>query len=317
MISTHELARLCGVSQGTVDRVLHNRPGVSEATRRKVMAAAEKHGYQPHPAARELLTGERRVVGAIVPAVNNFFFMDLMSAIGERLMAQGLRFFVTPVRNPVEFLDVVKDFAARRTRAILAAPPEESIAIPAHVTDSVRVITVAGRTCRGKNVVHVDPDEVETGRAAARYLLERGHRRIVHVTYGSTSQARRRQARGYREALSEVGITGCVIRVNHDAELEKALRRYAPTAVFCHNDSVALWTIRVLQKLGLRVPEDVSVMGADSCPTFVGLRPGLTSLAYPFEDVAACVTSLVLGSTELPIRSMGVVEGETVESVSA
>jgi DNA-binding LacI/PurR family transcriptional regulator len=89
MISSLELAKICGVSQGTVDRALHNRPGISAATKRRVLAAARQHGYQPNPVAGELLRGRSRVVGAIVPALGGLFFMDLMQAVNCALAAAG------------------------------------------------------------------------------------------------------------------------------------------------------------------------------------------------------------------------------------
>lgn len=316
MISTHELARLCGVSQGTVDRVLHDRPGVSTATRNKILAAAAKHGYQPHPAARELLTGERRLVGAIVPAVNNVFFMDLMTAIGEKLMAKGFRFFLTPVRDPASFLDVMGDFAARRSRAIIAAPPSDGIEIPSAVTSESQIITVGGRTCLGQNVTYIAPDEVRAGALATQHLADLGHKRILHITYGYPSLTRRDHEAGFLAAVRDRGLEGRVVRADQGEQIETALREYAPTAAFCHSDYLALSVIRMLHGMGKRVPEDLSVIGVNCCPTFTALNPGLTSLAYPFDAVAACVESLVSGAGATVIPAMAVVEGRTVSPLA-
>lgn len=316
MISTHELAKRCGVSQGTVDRVLHDRPGVSAATRKKILAAAAKYGYLPHPAARELLTGERRLVGAIVPAVNNVFFMDLMTAIADRLMAKGFRFFLTPVRDPAAFLEVIGDFAARRSRAVIAAAPADDIAIPASVTAETRVITVAGRTCRGRNIAYVAPDEVQAGVLATEYLADRGHKRILHVTYGYPSLSRRDHETGFLRVVRERRLEGRVVRADTSEPIKDALRNYAPTAVFCHNDALALSVMRWVRSQGKRVPEDVSVLGVNCSPTFTALNPGLTSLAYPFEGVAGCVESLVSGTGATVIPAMTVIEGRTVAPAS-
>src|ERR1700744_2609682 len=116
MISSLELARRCGVSQGTVDRALHDRPGVSAKTREKILRVARQHGYRPHPGVRELLTGESRTVGALVPVVNNIFFMDLFSELDQALKQKGLRLQLTPVEDQAAFLEALEDCAARRHR---------------------------------------------------------------------------------------------------------------------------------------------------------------------------------------------------------
>ena len=118
MISSLELARLCGVSQGTVDRALHDRPGVNADTRQRILDAVAAHGYRPHPGAQELLHGRRVTVGALAPAVTQVFFMDLLHELKTALAVRGLRLSVTPYDGEVEFRDALAEFAARRVRGV-------------------------------------------------------------------------------------------------------------------------------------------------------------------------------------------------------
>jgi len=114
MISSLELARICGVSQGTVDRFLHNRGRVSEPTRAAVLAAAARHGYLPNPAARELMTGRSRLIAAIAPSFRSVFFMDIMDALNAALRSEGLELILSTAGNAGEADVLIREFAARR-----------------------------------------------------------------------------------------------------------------------------------------------------------------------------------------------------------
>lgn len=313
MISTLDLARLCGVSQGTVDRALHNRPGIGKETRERILAAARERGYHPHPAARELLTGDRRLVGAIVPSVNSVFFMDLMNAIRAELTPAGFRFFLTPVAGTEEFLDVLRDFAARRSRAVLFVPPEDDLVIPSEIVGAGLSLVSLANPCAGQ--IFLGPDEVQTGRDAVAYLAGKGHARILHVTYARRAHAIEARVRGYSEAMQERGLDPVVLRPLEPQSFRAVLEQHRPTALFCHNDWLALSAMRLLESHGLKVPGDVSVLGVDNSPTFVELCPGITTLAYPAAEIACAVRELLAeGPVSSPIPSCAVVERATVAS---
>lgn len=284
MISSLALARLCGVSQGTVDRALHGRPGVSEQTRTRILQEAEKSGYRPHPAARELITGVSRMVGAVVPSVNNVFFMDIFQSLGVKLKERNLTFQLTLAETREDFLEVLEEFASRRFRIVLAIPPEEGITIPASVTSCFPVVSLAS-PCLGERVTFLSPDEEATGRQALRYLYKKGHRRVVHLTYGRDAHAITARARGYETEARKLGLASRIIRDIDEKTLSAVIEAERPTAFFCHNDWLALMVMLVLSDLGLRVPEDISVLGVDHGPTLSRLAPNLTTLAYPFHAV--------------------------------
>ena len=316
MISTLDLARICGVSQGTVDRALHNRPGIGRETREKILVAAREHGYQPHPAARELLTGDRRVVGAIVPSVNSVFFMDLMNAIRAEIVPLGYHFFLSPATGREEFLHILRDFAARRARAVLFVPPDGDIAFPGEITAGGTALVSLANPCPGTPALFLGPDEVQTGRTAVEYLAGRGHRRILHVTYGRKAHAIEARARGYADAMAARGLEPAVLRPLEPESLGRAMGEYKPTALFCHNDWLALSVMRMLEARGLKVPGDISVLGVDNSPTFGELCPGITTLAYPAAEIARGVRELLMGGRpSSAISPCHPVEGLTVANI--
>jgi len=316
MISSLELARQCGISQGTVDRALHNRPGISAKTREKVLRMAKRCGYRPHPAARELLTGQSLTVGAILPAVNNVFFMDLFNELGRALEKQNLRLQLVPVENRDAFLEVLEDFAARRYRLAIVIPPEDNIVVPRAITAGIPLISLFS-PCRGPGIHFLSADEEETGREAVRYLHRRGHCRILHLTYARRAYAITARAQGYKKQCTDLGLPAKVL-VNVEAKnLRETLRLYRPTALFCHNDWMALRVLVLLSEIGVRVPEDLSVLGVDNSPTLAALQPGLTTLAYPLiRTVDAIMHILAKKTSRLKLERYLLVERSTVRKLT-
>ncbi|MEI6520443.1 MAG: LacI family DNA-binding transcriptional regulator [bacterium] len=312
MISSLELAKLCGVSQGTVDRAIHGRPGVSAATRDKILAMAAEHGYRPHPAAKELLSGKSNILGMLVPAMNSVFFMDFMQVVKEACDDFGLRLFISPVADKVEFIEALDDFAARRVRAILAIPPEENIQIPAHLVNSLPIATLIS-PCENDVVPFFAPNEQFTGVDAAAYLADKGHRRILHVTYHRQACGIIERQAGY---VSEMTSRGLQPKVCVFSDLLSTVASYQPTAIFCHNDWLAIRVMRALQENGVSVPGDVSILGVDNSPTFNRFQSDITTMTYPMAEIAQkSVRWLAEGVDERPISRLQIAEKSTVINV--
>lgn len=312
MISSLELARLCGVSQGTVDRALHGRAGISAKTRARILAVAEKRGYRPNPAAREIMTGVSPLVGGIIPSLQGLFFMDLMEEVKTALAARGFRLLLTTVSTAPEFLEVLAKFSARRLRAVVAVPPDEGIVVSSKLLSGMRMVTLLSPVGGSSRVPLVAPDEVETGRQATERLLAAGHRKVAHITYQRAAMAIRDRAAGYVNAMQSAGFEPVVLRVVDSDSLDKVIDG-GVTGLFCHNDWLAVRAISALAGRGVNVPDDVSVVGVDASPTFEALHPGLSTFAYPRREIAANVAALVSGdgsvSVELRCRP---VEGSTL-----
>lgn len=316
MISSLELARLCGVSQGTVDRALHNRPGVNPETRRRVLEAAAAHGYRPHPAAQQLLHGRRLTVGALVPSMNLVFFMDLAQELKNALAAHGLRLSLSPYDGDAEFRAGLEDFAARRVRGVCAIPPSDSFPLPDELTADMPLACFLNR-CEVRNSRFFTPDERRAGGDAVAYLAGHGHRHILHVTSSRHAYGIRERAEGYAAAMQARGLNPVVLATPDDAGLLAAVDREQATALFCMNDELALRAIRTLHRAGRRVPDDVSVLGLDNSPTFIRLCPDLTTLAWPMATLATQAAAwLATGATAgEPPPLLTLVERETVKDI--
>jgi DNA-binding LacI/PurR family transcriptional regulator len=314
MISSLELARICGVSQGTVDRALHNRKGISPATRQRILEQARLRGYAPNPAVREIMGGASRFVGAILPALSSVFFMDLMNSLESALASRGMQLVLAPRSDCESMLEMAREFAARRYRALIVVPPDEDLKFPEALIGNLPVFSLLVPV-EADNSLLIAPDEVQTGRTAAEYLLARGHLRIAHLSYPRDSAPVRDRARGFSEAMRAAGAEPVTLFAN-----TKGLQLDLPrgvTAIFCHNDWLALKTIRALSEQGLSVPGDVSVMGVDNSPSFVELYPDLTTMEYPREFIAGEIAAILAGQKQspAPTPNMKIVEGGTVNNI--
>ncbi len=298
MISSLELARICDVSQGTVDRALHNRSGISAVTREKILKAAQEYGYRPHPGAMEILGKTSNTIGCVIPSINNIFFMDMLNTIRTGICALDKRFVITPVGNSAEMLDVLQDFSARRCSAVLIIPPEDNIPIPPDITRNTVVISLLS-PCSGENTHFLSPDEETAGRDAAAYLISKGHRRILHLTYSRNAYAIKARDCGYARAMKNHNLNPVTLIEKEVTCLPDLIQRQKATAIFCHNDWLALTAIRILTEAGLHVPKDVSVLGVDNSPTFTSLYPDITTLEYPSEWIRDQAVRIISGKKPL------------------
>jgi LacI family transcriptional regulator len=291
-----------------VDRALHGRPGVSKVTRQRVLDAAAKHGHRPHPATREILSGHSAIVQAAFPAVNNIFFMDLAAHLAAALAERGLRFQITPVKDKRDLLAVLEDAAARRHRLAVFVPPEDNIAVPLTLSRHLALAAVLS-PCRGRNVPFLSPDEEKTGRDGVNYLHGMGHRDIVFLSSPRRAHAIIARAAGYKKRVIELGIRSRIVLSANPLSWGKPL----PTAIFCHNDWLAIQAILALRLTGVAMPGQVSVLGVDNSPTLSALFPDLTTMAYPLEALTQAIVARLDDKTRsLRRERFRIVVGRTV-----
>lgn len=284
MISSLELARLARVSQGTVDRALHGRTGVAEATRARILALAAQHGYQANPVAREMMgLAASPLVGAVVHTIGSraVFFSVLMTAVHRRLRADGLHLVMSYGADPAEQREVATHLLARRMRALLLVHAQPG---PLPMAEG---IATASLVLPAEGTIALLPDEETTGRGAALALLARGHRNLAVISRGEHQVAIARRdgfVAACRQAGAVVQVVGTI------AEAIAAVQR-GVRAVFCNNDPLAEELLAAASLAGLSCPRDLSVVGVDAATE----DTRIASMAYPFAAVAEAVAALVAG----------------------
>jgi DNA-binding LacI/PurR family transcriptional regulator len=259
-----------------------------------------------------MLTGRSAIVQAAFPAINNIFFMDFAGQLATALEGKGLRLQITQVRDGKDLLHTLEDSAARRHRLAVFIPPEEGIVVPPALARHLPLAALL-TPCRGKNIPFLSPDEVKTGSDGVDYLHRLGHRKIVFLSSRRRAYAISARAEGYRKRSISLGLEPHIVYSPEPASWGQPL----PTALFCHNDWLAIQAILALRKENVAVPEQISVLGIDGSPTLAALFPDLTTMAYPVDGLIASILVRLEGKTRSMLGArFGVIPGRTVAALS-
>ncbi|MFJ9041683.1 LacI family DNA-binding transcriptional regulator [Streptomyces sp. NPDC102406] len=294
-----DVARVAGVSSQTVSRVSNGFPGVNEETRQRVLAAMKELGYRPNSAARALKRGDFRTIGVITFTLSTTGNMRTLEAIATSAAHEGYAVTLLPVAVPTQ--DEVRGAFSRLGELAVDAV---IVIMEVHLLDSARlslpphVKVVVADSDAGDRYAVVDTDQAGGTRDAVRHLLDLGHETVWHLAGPSESFAAQRRTDAWRAALQDAGrVPPPLVRGDWSAESGyRAGLRLAEqadcTAVFAANDQMALGLLRALDERGLRVPEDVSVIGFDDIPDSGSYQPPLTTVHQDFAEVGRrCVES--------------------------
>jgi DNA-binding LacI/PurR family transcriptional regulator len=280
-----DVAKQAGVGMATVSRVLNGSPQVRDATRARVLSAIELLDYRPNPLARGLSRGRCQTLGVLVPFFTHASAVERLRGVVAALDESRYDLVLFNVESPVHRDQHLAAITGRdRADGLLVM----SMPIPARDLDRLTTagIPVVLVDARGKGVPAVVSDDVAGGRIATEHLLQLGHRAIAFIgddpdnSFGFTSSAQREH--GYAAALAEAGIVLRPELVRHGAHNSAVARELAeqllderelPTAVFASSDVQAMGVLAAAAARGLRVPDDLSVIGFDDVElsAYIGL----------------------------------------------
>lgn len=285
----YDVAARAGVSKSLVSLVLQRSPRVSEQRRAAVLAAIQELDYRPSTAAVSLAGTRSRTIGVVLDDFRNQWFVDLLTGLRESLQDQGHRLVVAD-RFLNTGLDVspVEGFLSMRVEGlVIAGEPDPDLVVPT----STPVVVAGGRAAlpRADTVAN---DDLAGGRMAAEHLIELGHVRLGFV--GGQSAASDARLEGWRAGIDAAGgagtggssVTGVAVVLPADVTEETGVtgthrlldEHPDVTAVFAANDVTALGAMSAIAERGLRVPEDISVIGYDDTPIAASRYVGLTSI---------------------------------------
>ncbi|MEU1994527.1 LacI family DNA-binding transcriptional regulator [Nocardia gamkensis] len=284
-----DVAARAGVSRALVSLVMRDSPKVSEHRRRAVLDAAEDLGYQPHILARSLASRTSNIVGVLVSDLRNAFFADVVEGMDAAAQESGLELILNTGRRSAarEHAALESLLSFRPGGVILLSPILPAAAIRAAAQQAPLVLVSRTSTVAGIDTVNDDGEAGAT--LAVDHLVSLGHRRIVHLDGGGafTSAPRRK---GYRAAMRRHGLEPMVVPSEHTdsagmAAVRKLLNLFSrdtfPTALVCGNDFNAVGAMSALEEAGLRVPEDVSVIGYDNTSLAALRHVALTTIDQP------------------------------------
>jgi len=306
-----ELAGLANTSTATVSRVLNNKPGVTPATRKRVLDLAEKLGYRPNRIAQNLALQKSHLLGFIAADLLNAFYIDFFRCVQHRVEKMGYQVLIADSERSVAE-------EKHNIDVMLHQHAEGILIFPVHDMDSstevdhlleLRVkkypLVVVGKL-DGRNFDSVTNEEVETAYIMTRHLTDFGHTRIAFVGYLPEDRPVRERLEGVSRATREAGydMDESLILRHRDGWtsdlVEMLTRPDKPTALVMMNDVLALIAHRTISELGLSVPRDLSIVTFGNSIWNRHLKPTLTSTAENCEKVADIAMDLLLQRMETP-----------------
>jgi LacI family transcriptional regulator len=301
MVSIKDIAKQAGMSPSTVSRVVNGKNHVNPAKRAQILELIEETGYVPNNAARSMVLRRSFTVGIVVPDTFNMFQRQLFSIIERHLDSFGyhtLFFFVKfDGSSEKEFLDRVR---SEKLDGIIMLHEIQGNGFYDYIARIKLPIVTATFNRRGISSIHVNEEQAAFD--GVNHLINLGHRKINMIT-GSEFSFGRQRTEGFFHALESAGIArneGRVVFVKHyTAEFgmygmrELLLRNRDFSAIFAATDELAIGAIRVLRDEGIRVPEDVSVVGFDDIEISDFYVPRLTTIRQPLGEIGE-KTALIL-----------------------
>jgi len=321
-----DVARLAGVSQATVSRVFGSEDNVAIETRERVLTAAQTLSYQPNAIARSLTTQQTNIVG-IITHIGSPFYPYVLEKFTQRLQLMGrqiLLFSATPNQDVDDILPLVFQY---RVEALIVTTASLSSELANECDRKGIPLILFNRYILGSRASAVSCDNVEGGRLVANLLLDAGHRRLAFIAgMGQTSTNRDRE-KGFADRMRERGLTEWLreegnysYETSREAALRLLKRPDRPDAIFCANDIMAFGALDAARyDLGLRVPDDVSVIGFDDLPMAAWPSYSLTTIRQPVNRMIDATMELLSERIENPNADpvLKLVPGPVIRRTSA
>ena len=323
-ITLHDLARHCNVSTATVSAVVNGAEWVSETTRARVQHAIDEMGYHPNQLARGLKRQQGHAVGVIVSDLTNPFFTQIVRSLSHSLRATGRTISLcdSDHRHDVGEANLRMLLEQQVIGLVVIGDSVPEPALRTFVRKRSRVPIIAiERDYHLPQVSCLLVDSEQGGYAATYHLAARGHDRIAMISgpsvgEGSETFGRAQRLAGYQRALLELGrpcMQEYIVEGNfrYDSGRDAMQRLLAlavrPDAVFAANDQMALGAMSAVREAGLRVPDDVALIGFDNVPMTQLISPPLTTMAMPMAELGEAAaklldTQLLAGRDHHPVR---------------
>ena len=310
-VTSLDVAKRAGVSRSAVSRVFTPGASVSERTASKVREAASALGYRPNVLARAMLTGKSKIIGLVVAYLDNHFYPTVLELLSEALEREGYHVLVFMAAHSTDDVeDVVSQILDYQVDGLILA----SVSLSSDLADRCRAsgvpVVLFNRKLEAEGELAVVSDNRMGGRLAAEHLISLGRNRIGHIAGWEGASTQRDREAGFMEGLRTAGL-GLFAREVGDYRLPRAKEAARwmfdtpdrPDAVFVANDYMAFGVMDVLRsELGLRVPEDVALIGFDDVPSAAWPAYGLTTVKQDAEAMVSTTVDALLseiGGTEV------------------
>lgn len=304
-VTIKDIAKQAGVSHSTVSRALRSSPLISDETTERIRQIAAEMGYLPSAAARSLKTNRSRALGVIVSNIDDPFFSEILQGIEENAQERGYSMIIAASqRDPKREENIVRDMRERGVDGVIICSSSFSAEQQRKILEfGIPIVIINNQSAEGYrySVYH---DDVDGSRQVTRHLIDLGHKNIAYLGNALSGRTTQDRQTGFRLEMASAGLAvpdEYIIEVagggpengftalNHFLELKNP-----PTALFCFNDMMAIGVLSGLHQAGLRVPEDLSVVGFDNIKLSSYTTPPLTTLDQPKHYIGEEAARLLL-----------------------
>ena len=323
-----EVAKLAGVSQSAVSRVFTPGASSSKRTSEKVLKAAAKLGYRPNILARSLITGRTRIIGLVVAYLDNYFYPEAVELLSNALQKKGyhvLVFMASKTAGNID--DVFEEMLDYQVDGVIAASVAMSSDLAARCNAAGVPVVLFNRAENNERLSAVTSDNIDGGQKVAKFLIAGGYKRLGYIAGWEGASTQRDREAGFIEELKkhkrslyarEVG------NFNMDEARQAARKMFTareiPDAVFVANDHMSFAVMDVIRfELGLKIPEQVSVVGYDDVPVASWPAYDLTTVRQPVNRMVAetvsflleCIVGQKTNTRQIQIEGPLIVRGST------
>ncbi|REE85174.1 LacI family transcriptional regulator [Paenibacillus taihuensis] len=326
-VTSKQIAEMCGVTRGTVDRALNNRPGISAATRDKILKVADELGYRPHFLAQSLVKGETKTLGIVLFDIHNQIFSQLFHSFEAEARKHGyLTYLVLTNKDQELEVEYIHNLLNRKVDGIAISAVNFGSKFEALLLKAgIPIVSFANRI--SAKLPYVWIDDKQATKAAVRHIADKGYRRIIFVIpplrYKGTSNIYVPEQR-YKGFLE---ICGTMPDLQYDivsdrsyltSVLQLVTQSQERTAILCSSDIYALEVARHLKAHQVKVPEDAGIMGFDHIDVLRFVDPSLTTIDFQVEEIGRKAAELLIENirgNDIPLRTnvtYSIVEGESL-----
>jgi LacI family transcriptional regulator len=307
-LTIRDIAALAGLSKSTVSLVLNNSPKVDPATRRHVLAVIRRHNYVPSFAATALAKGSTRLIGMIVPGLSWHMVASINLGVASVTERTGFDIILYTATNDRDYGPVIdRILTSSMSAGLLVVTNQQPLEPLIELNQDGMPVVLVNTLGTHIDLPSVTADNYDGAVTAVNYLLQLGHERIACVQGLMEYQCCQDRYRGYLDALRAAGIqpdpeltkpgefSPETVRVRARQMLTLP-KRARPTAIFAHSDITAYAVMNAAADCGLRVPEDVSIIGFDDIESAAQIHPPLTTIRQPFVEMGKQAAQLLLAA---------------------
>ena len=290
-----DVAKATGFSVNTVSRALNHKPDVNEETRKTIVEAATKMGYRPNKLARSLRSNKTHTIGVIVADIANPYFGALVKGVEKE--ARKRRYSVILLNTDEDYereCEAIQVVLEERVDGIIISPTQKETGTVKNLLQLGIPFVLFGRRFSDLKTNYVVTDDVHGGFLATEHLISLGHRRIGMINGPIHISSAKERFQGYQEALERYGlkpdqplVTAGAVTMEDGYEVAKSLlnKNPRPTAIFAFSDFVSFGVMKAIREAGLKVPEDISVVGYDDNQFASCSETPLTTIHIPKEEL--------------------------------